>query len=118
MNDKIVFFMTVRVRHCVQCPVCLTYYLVGFSPFSNGSYLLASLPYAPDECTLYCSCRTPAVRSRWRGSDGVACEISKNAHQRGYGTAGEISPIRVNREPWVIDAHRYLSPKFMGKEKP
>ena len=32
--------MTPRIRHCVECPKCHTRYLVGFSPYRNGSYLM------------------------------------------------------------------------------
>jgi len=31
--------MTRRIRHCIECPKCRTRYLVGYSPYRNGSYL-------------------------------------------------------------------------------
>jgi len=32
--------MGYRIRHCVECPKCLTRYLVACSPYRNGSYLV------------------------------------------------------------------------------
>src|ERR1700722_13475459 len=32
--------MSFRIRHCVKCPKCHTWYLVGFSPYRNGAYLV------------------------------------------------------------------------------
>ena len=58
-----------RIRHCVECPKCLTQYLVGFSPYSNGSYLVPSVVGSSEEYTLYCSCRKPYAVSEipWIG---------------------------------------------------
>jgi len=81
--------MTVRIRHCVECPRCLTRYLVGFSPYPNGSYLV---PHEgmPEEWTLYCSCARPASSSQWAWSDLKMYSVSNPAHSRGYGPPDEI----------------------------
>jgi len=30
-----------RIRHCVECPKCLTRHLIGFSPYGNRPYLVS-----------------------------------------------------------------------------
>ncbi|MFZ0732773.1 MAG: hypothetical protein WAM79_10660 [Candidatus Sulfotelmatobacter sp.] len=85
--------MSLRVRHCVECPKCHTRYLIAFSPYSNGAYLVRTGSSPFDEYTLYCFCqglRLPSV-SKWRRAK--ACEVSKPAHDRGYGALDEIWPI-------------------------
>ena len=82
--------MRCRIRHGVECPNCLTRYLVAFSPYSNGSYLLPTVSGSLGECILHCSCSRPHVRSRWRWIDVKAYVVSKRADDRGYGTAREI----------------------------
>src|SRR5690242_15561601 len=81
------------IRHCVECPKCLTRYLVAFSPYANGSYLTAITASASEEYILYCTCRTPLVSSRWNESELKRCVVSKAAHDRGYGTAQEVVPV-------------------------
>jgi hypothetical protein len=83
--------MTARVRHCVECPSCRTRYLVGLSPYPNGSYLLSTTVGSWDEYTLYCSCRRPAATSRWKWNEMKPREVSTAAYHRGYGTHEEIS---------------------------
>src|ERR1700683_1004121 len=61
--------MASRVRHCVECPKCLTRYLPGFSPYRNGPYLLPLAEGFADEWTLYCACGRPPISSRWSWSD-------------------------------------------------
>jgi len=85
--------MALRVRQCVECPNCHTRYLIAFSPFSNGAYLVRTGSNPFEEYTLYCLCQgrhLPSV-SRWR--QAKACEVSKAAHDRGYGTLDEICPL-------------------------
>jgi hypothetical protein len=88
--------MTPRVRHCLECPKCFTRYLIASSPYGNGSYVIPTVPYLSEEFTLYCACGKPAVSSRWRWSELMTCKVSKAAHQRGYGTSGEIVPARIH----------------------
>lgn len=106
----IAWSMSVRIRHCVQCPKCLTLYLVSASPFANGSYLVRTFPSSLDEYTLYCSCSSPSASSRWRGPDMKPCEVSKAAHQRGFGAPDEVFPVDHRpRKPWKFDIGDYLN---------
>lgn len=95
-----------RVRHCVECPRCLTRYLIAFSPYSNGSYLVPTMHGSSEEYTLYCYC-AGRVASRWRSCETKACEVSKAAYERGYGTPEEILPVSEQPE-WSFDLSRYL----------
>lgn len=85
--------MSRRVRHCVECPNCHTSYLVAFSPYRNGAYLVRTSSSAFEEYTLYCFCQghPPPSISKWR--QAKACQVSKPAHDRGFGTLDEIWPI-------------------------
>jgi hypothetical protein len=110
--------MSARIRHCVECPKCLTRYLIAFSPYRNGSYLLPTVVGSSEEYTLHCFCRRPSVVSRWRWSEVKTCEVSKAAYDRGYGTAEETA--QVNSQPrsvWSFDITRYLNLKPMEKER-
>jgi hypothetical protein len=82
--------MTPRVRHCVECPNCLTRYLPGCSPYRNGSYLVPLVEGFGDEWTLYCSCGRPPISSRWRERELKVYAVSNPAHDRGYGPPQEI----------------------------
>jgi hypothetical protein len=82
-----------RIRHCVECPKCLTRYLIAFSPYRNGSYLVPAVYGSSEEYILYCSCRGLSVVSPWRWREPKACEVSHEAYDRGYGTPEEISPL-------------------------
>ena len=84
--------MATRVRHCIECPKCLTRYLPSFSPYRNGSYLM-SLSESADEWTLYCACGRPHISSRWSWSDLKQYAVSNQAHDRGYGPPEEIVPV-------------------------
>src|ERR1700757_94164 len=94
-----------RLRHCVECPKCLTRFVVSCSPYGNGSYLQATIEGSWDEYTLYCRCK--AV-SRWKSSEFQNCEVSPKAFERGYGTAEEITVIRASQKEWPVDVSRYL----------
>ena len=85
--------MTARVRHCVECPKCLTRYLLGFSPYRNGSYLLPLVAGFLDEWTLYCACGRPPTSSRWAWNELKLCAVSNQAHDRGFGPPEEIVPV-------------------------
>ena len=61
--------MASRVRHCVECPKCLTRYLPGLSPYRNGSYLMPRAEGFVDEWALYCACGRPPISSRWSWND-------------------------------------------------
>ncbi|HZD09509.1 MAG TPA: hypothetical protein VE176_14735, partial [Candidatus Limnocylindrales bacterium] len=45
-------FLMLRIRHCVECPKCLTRYLIAFSPYSNGSYLVPTVYGSSEEYIL------------------------------------------------------------------
>ncbi|MGA8272718.1 MAG: hypothetical protein WB919_14250 [Candidatus Sulfotelmatobacter sp.] len=85
--------MSFRIRHCVECPQCHTCYLIGFSPYQNGAYLSRTSTGSSEEYTLHCYCEGASYPSSWRWREAKACAISKAAHDRGYGTVGEIWPI-------------------------
>ena len=82
--------MTTRIRHCVSCPHCHTRYLIGFSPYENGSYLASTTEGRFEEYVLYCSCREFPVPSRWTGNEIRTCEVSNSAYRRGYGSPDEV----------------------------
>ena len=89
--------MAFRVRHCVECPKCLTRYLPGFSPYCNGSYLMPLAEGFAHEWTLYCACGRPPISSRWSWSDLKLYAVSNQAHDRGYGPPEEIVPVDRSR---------------------
>jgi hypothetical protein len=82
--------MPARLRHCVECPECCTRYLIGFSPYSNGAYLVSEASEALGDYTLFCFCRRPRVVSRSSRNKLKVYEVSNAAYVRGYGPAGEI----------------------------
>lgn len=86
------------VRHCVECPKCLTRFLIGFSPYRNGSYVVRNAPGSRAEYVLYCSCRTPFLPSPWQADEVKSYEVLKTAHDRGYGTPGEIVQTGCNSQ--------------------
>ena len=87
-----------RVRHCVECPKCLTRYLVGFSPYRNGSYLMPLAAGFSEEWILYCSCGRPANPSRGRWSELKMYAVSDQAHSLGHGPPEEI--VQVEGGKW------------------
>jgi hypothetical protein len=86
-------FMPLPIRRCVQCSKCLTRYLIGFSPYRNGAYLVATAHGSSDEYTLYCSCCQPPAPAQWKWSEMKPCAVAKAAHERGYGSCEEIVPV-------------------------
>jgi hypothetical protein len=83
--------MSHRVRHCIECPKCNTRYLIGSSPYDNGSYVLPLIAGNADDWILYCACQTPRVRLQCHWSEMKMCAVSKSAHGRGYGSSEEMS---------------------------
>jgi hypothetical protein len=81
------------IRHCLECGKCRTRYLIAFSPYANGSYLIQAVTSKGEECLLYCSCAMPLTLSRCRGSELKTCLVSKAAYQRGYGTDVDVTEI-------------------------
>lgn len=94
-------FRMSRIRHCVECPKCLTRYLIAFSPYGNGSYLVPTVYGSSNEYTLYCSCCVPRAVSRWRWNEMKTCDVTKAAYERGYGTPEEI--LAAATRLWPID---------------
>jgi hypothetical protein len=105
--------MGYRIRHCVECPKCLTRYLLAFSPYRNGSFLVPTFAGSAEEYTLYCSCGTPAIASRWKPDEVKRCEVSKEAHHRGYGSQQEVCLISMPRAVTShFDVTQYLDWRF------
>jgi hypothetical protein len=107
-------FLVLRIRHCVECPECLTRYLIAFSPYSNGSYLVPTVFGSSEGYILYCCCSGLPVVSPWRLRETKACEVSHQAYDRGYGTPEEIF-LLTNQHPSSYDISRYLNSKPMQK---
>ena len=102
--------LMLRIRHCVECPRCLTRYLIPASPYRNGSYLIPTIKGSLDEYALYCSCRRGSLSTLWRWSEVKTCEVSNAAYERGYGSPDEITPIHHQpQEAWSFDVSKYLS---------
>jgi len=98
-----------RIRHCVECPKCRTRYLISFSPYGNGSYLIAAMNGSTEEYVLYCSCSSAIVASRWRWSEIKKCDVSRAAYDRGYGAPDEILLVSPgSQEEWPVDPATYL----------
>src|SRR5580693_7683770 len=97
-----------RIRRCVECPRCLTRYLVAFSPYRNGSYVVSTVAGFPEACILYCSCRRPPFSVRWRWSEVKAYVVSKSAQDRGYGMPDEI----------VLEAESHGMRAHLGQVQP
>lgn len=79
------------IRHCVECPKCHTRYLIGASPYRNGSYLTSYRDGGSELLMLFCCCdKLPVFR---RSSQLNAYEVSNPAHERGYGPPEEIVTV-------------------------
>lgn len=99
-----------RIRHCVECPNCRIRYLIAFTPYSNGAYLIPTAEGSKEEYTLYCNCGSGSVKSRWKWREVKACEVSTAAYDRGYGTADEIFLVHQERGAgWDWDLSRYIT---------
>jgi len=107
-----------RIRHCVECPNCLTRYLIPCSPYRNGSYLIPTVEGCLDEYALYCACRKSTAASVCRWNEVKTCSVSIAAYDRGYGTPEEVVPIRSQVQPaWSFEAARYLNNLQSGEER-
>jgi hypothetical protein len=84
------------IRHCVECSRCSTRYLIGFSPYPNGSYLVPLVEGAWEEWILYCSCAQPHSSSRYSWSELKMYAVCSQAHGRGYGRPEEIVLVEVS----------------------
>lgn len=84
------------LRHCVECPKCLTRYLIGFSPYRNGSCLVRIGSGWSEEYILYCSCSNPPVASRWKEEEIKRYLVSTAAHDQRYGTPEQIRMTNLN----------------------
>lgn len=84
------YAMRSRVRHCVECPKCHTRYVLGCSPYRNGSFLRPTVEGLAEEWMLYCSCGSPHIPSRWNWSELKRYAIPRQVHERGYGLPEEI----------------------------
>jgi len=103
-----------RIRHCVECPKCSLRYLISFSRYDNGSYLVPTITGSSEEYVLYCVCRTGMVASRWKWSEVKTCEVWQAAYKRGYGTPDEI--VLLEHPPgdaWTFNVSQYLA-KWRG----
>ncbi|HST09900.1 MAG TPA: hypothetical protein VLL05_05960 [Terriglobales bacterium] len=114
----LVALMPVHIRRCVECPKCLTRYLIGFSPYRNGSYLAPSTQGSFEEYTLYCSCRRPAASSqwKWKWTEMKPYAVTKAAHQRGYGTSQDIVALGDERTPQTTACGTTRSGKFRQRK--
>jgi hypothetical protein len=81
--------VTRRLRHCVECPSCHTRYIIGFSPYGNGSYLVANSEDA-ELHMLFCSCSTERGSHPFKMSALKMYFVTHEAHERGYGSPDEI----------------------------
>ena len=84
--------MPSRIRHCVECSNCSTRYVIGFSPYDNGAYVVSNPPGGADLLRLYCSCGNSCG---FRLSELKTYAVSESAYPRGYGSADEIVPVRA-----------------------
>jgi uncharacterized protein YbaR (Trm112 family) len=96
-RTNLMYLMSHRIRHCVECPRCGTWYIIALSPYCNGSLLVPTVAGSMEEYILYCACGQLPVASRWRWYEVQSCAVSKAAHARGFGTGQEIAFSRRTR---------------------
>jgi hypothetical protein len=77
-----------RIRQCVECPKCHVRYLIGWSPYHNGSYLLSHPSL--DQIRLYCACDDSPSCYAFRWNELKTYAVSDWAYERGYGSPDEI----------------------------
>ena len=87
-----------RIRQCVECPKCRTRYLIGCSPYSNGSYLVSNITGDADLLRLYCSCSNSPSFHAFKWSELKTYAVSDGAHERGYGSPDEVVLRRDEKE--------------------
>jgi len=79
-----------RIRSCVECPTCHTRYVIGCSPYRNGSYIVAHPLAAADLLRLYCTCGNTPSSYTFKFSELKMYAVSDYADRRGYGSSEEI----------------------------
>jgi hypothetical protein len=83
-----------RIRRCVECPRCLTRYLVAFSPYRNGSYVVSTVAGFPEaSCILCCSCRKPAQDRGYGMPDEIVLEAESHGMRAHL---GQVQPQARN----------------------
>jgi hypothetical protein len=87
--------MPSRIRHCVECSKCRIRYVIGLSPYDNGSYIVSNPPGGVDLLKLYCSCGNS---DGFRLSELKTYAVAESAYARGYGSPDEIVPVRAAGE--------------------
>jgi hypothetical protein len=87
--------MSRRIRSCVECPKCRTRYLIGSSPYPNGSYIVAHPPAAADLLRLYCACDNSLSAHAFKFSELKMYSVSDWAEGRGYGSPEEIVSVQA-----------------------
>jgi len=97
-----------RIRHCLECPKCFTRYVISLSPYRNGAHVLSTLNQHGDEYILFCSCGKSSSPTRWKRMEVMLCRVSKEAFERGYGSAADVVRMHEEDGPWTIDASQYL----------
>ena len=76
-------------------------YVISRSPYPNHSHIVVVVHVSWEEYILYCSC--VSAGSRWKATEVLACEVSKPAYERGYGTSEEIIPVsQESQDAWPI----------------
>ena len=90
--------MSSRIRSCAECPKCHTRYLMGSSPYPNGSYIVGHPPAAADLLRLYCTCGNSPNCHSFKFSELKMYAISDWADKRGYGSPEEIVLVRAATE--------------------
>jgi hypothetical protein len=81
--------MPSRIRYCIECRECHTRYVIGLSPYHNGSYLVSNASGFGNVVGLYCCCslRTP---QELKSAELQTYAVSEWAYKRGYGSPDEI----------------------------
>jgi hypothetical protein len=104
------------VRHCVECPKCRTRYLIGFSPYKNGSRFVRVRGKTVDEYLLRCSCSAPPALSRWKESEIKRYRVSKAAHTQHYGTVEEVRllPAAAKNESLEVEEPQKVLTNHLG----
>ena len=82
--------MPLRLRSCVECPRCYIRYIIGVSPYRNGSYISAHPSEGSDLRRLYCSCLGRFGFFPFKLSELKTYSVSEWAYARGYGSPDEI----------------------------
>jgi len=89
--------MTLHLLSCVECPRCHTRYIVGASPYRNGSYIEAYSSGDANLCRLFCPCSDEPRYLPFKLSELKTYSISTWAYARGYGSREEIVLAEVEK---------------------